>query len=160
GGARLYVARVYNGTGGLASGAIGSLSGTTFDARFPGVDGNGTIKTTAVKAPATVRSMAVAPDRSFAQVTVSAALKEYVKTGGVWKDSAAGTLATPPNPTTDYLVTLTVSATDAGGDELVYTGLGFDPAHPSYVGTVLGAATRRADFLARAFSITVGSGIT
>ena len=60
-----------------------------------------------------------------------------------------------------YVLSLRVTAPSGSGGSLVYDGLGFDPNHPSYLGTVLGQTPpRHIDALQNQIKFTVGSNLT
>ena len=74
--------------------------------------------------------------------------------------NGGSTLSTPPPPNL-YLLTLRVTAPGASGSPLVYDGLGLDPAHPNYLGVVLGdPPPRHVDALQNQIAFTVGSTLT
>lgn len=89
----------------------------------------------------------------------------FVKVGSSWQDMAGHAPvhdwnADGSHPDGAALLTLTVTAIDADGNQIVYEGLGFDSTHPRFVGTVLGATpSRRADALANLFAADVGAGV-
>jgi phage tail sheath protein FI len=59
------------------------------------------------------------------------------------------------------MLTLIVTARDGDGNEITYDDLGFDRAHPRWVGHVLAAMpSRRADQLENMFAITAGNNVT
>ena len=65
-------------------------------------------------------------------------------------------LPTPPPPGL-YLLTVQVTAPGAAGSSLVYDSLGLDPAHPSYLGVVLGQTPpRHIDALQNQVALTIG----
>lgn len=74
--------------------------------------------------------------------------------------NGADTLPTPP-PAGTQVLTLRVTAPGASGSLLVYDGLGLDPAHPNYLGVVLGdTPPRHIDRLQNQVSFTLSSGLT
>lgn len=94
--------------------------------------------------------------------------KYYVKRGNAWLDSSGATLnlgglgpgATPGSVPADF-ITITVIATDADGHSASYPGMGLDPSHRSYLGTVLAMQQkRRVDDLEVPFGVTIGSAVT
>ena len=58
-------------------------------------------------------------------------------TNGAGTTFQSGTNPLPASSPTLYVLTMQVSAQTAGGSAAVFDGLGFDPAHPYYIGTVL-----------------------
>ena len=110
-----------------------------------------------------------APHSGGAQVFLPGASTFYANgTGATYRSGSTQLPATTPAGTTLYALTMRVSAygaasekvTAPGGEQLqVHDGLGFDPAHPSYIGTMLGATPpRHIDALENqvAFNITTG----
>ncbi len=110
-----------------------------------------------------------APHSAGAAVALSGVTTLYANgTGSTFTSGATPLPATTPAGMTLYALTLQVSAYGAasqkvsapGGQQLqVYDGLGFDVAHPSYLGTMLGATPpRHIDSLENqvAFNITAG----
>jgi hypothetical protein len=91
----------------------------------------------------------------------------YVKHGNSWTDSGGNALnlgglgpGDAPGGVADF-ITVSVITQDADGHTATYSGMGLDPKHPSYIGTVLGMAQkRRVDDLETAFGVTVGSAVT
>jgi hypothetical protein len=74
----------------------------------------------------------------------------------------SGTTPLPtPIPANLYVLTASVTATGASGSPQVYDGLGFDPAHPSYIGAALGATPpRHIDALENQIAFTIGANLT
>ncbi len=75
---------------------------------------------------------------------------------------ASATTALPsPLPTGLYVLTMQVSALTAAGAPAVYDGLGFDPNHPYYLGTVLSATPpRHIDALQNQIAFTIGTNLS
>ncbi len=74
--------------------------------------------------------------------------------------SGANPLATP-TPANLYALTMQVSATGASGSPQVFDGLGFDPAHPNYIGAALGATPpRHIDALQNQVAFSIGNTLT
>jgi uncharacterized protein len=79
---------------------------------------------------------------------------------GSFADSGGNSLSTPP-PANLYLLTMSVTATGASGSPQVYNGLGFDPAHPNYIGATLAPTPPRSiDALENQIAFTVGANLT
>jgi len=73
--------------------------------------------------------------------------------------SAGGPLPTPP-PAGLYVLTMSVTVTGASGSPQVYDGLGFDPAHPTYLGAVLAATPpRHIDMLENQIAFKIGANL-
>jgi hypothetical protein len=69
-------------------------------------------------------------------------------------------LASPP-PANLYSLTLQVTAKAASSSPQVFQNLGFDPAHPNYLGTALGATPpRHIDALQNQISFNIGGTLT
>ena len=75
--------------------------------------------------------------------------------------SAAGNSLPAATPAGLYVLTMQVTAATAGGAPAVYDGLGFDPAHPYYIGTVLSATPpRHVDALQNQIAFNIASSLT
>jgi hypothetical protein len=75
--------------------------------------------------------------------------------------STGGTALPTPPPAGLYALTMSVTVTGASGSPQVYDGLGFDPAHPNYLGAVLAAQPpRHIDALENQIAFTIGSSLT
>jgi phage tail sheath protein FI len=71
-----------------------------------------------------------------------------------------GALPNPP-PAGLYALTMSVTASGASGSPQVYDGLGFDPAHPNYLGTALAATPpRHIDALEHQVAFALASDLT
>jgi uncharacterized protein len=79
--------------------------------------------------------------------------------GGTFKSNGTSLPAvTPPGL---YVLTMQVTAATAAGSPAVFDGLGFDPAHPYYLGTVLAAVPpRHIDALQNQVAFTIGQNLT
>jgi uncharacterized protein len=82
-------------------------------------------------------------------------------TNGTAGTFTSGTTPLPnPPPAGVYALTLSVTANGASGAPQVYDGLGFDPAHPNYLGSALAAnPPRRVDALQNQIAFTI-AGVT
>lgn len=144
-----------------------------FVARMPGRVGNGAqptneqpqlrgIQTREILAPAPARALDQAPEGSLARTGTLAAPAFFLKQGGGWRAlDAGGTPATTITVTSSMagavLVTLAVLTTDADGAGLAYDDLGFDRAHPRFVGRVMAERpTRRADQIENLYALRLG----
>jgi phage tail sheath protein FI len=84
-------------------------------------------------------------------------------TAGTFSSSSGGTAlpSTLGATATLYLLTMQVTAMSAAGSPQVYNGLGFDPAHPNYLGAALGPnPPRPIDQLENQISFTLGGTLT
>ncbi|MFL5493837.1 MAG: phage tail sheath family protein, partial [Gemmatimonadales bacterium] len=174
GGSRLYISRVFVAAGddddGIAAATAnvinpaGATPATRFVARFPGSAGNGQVVATLVPVQATARTLATAPGGSIVRVIQDTTPVLFVKRGPTeWRDeddAANAFPATLPTGLTEAkqprtaLLTLTLTATDADGNTATYEDLGFDPAHPRWLGNALSTTpSRRRDHLERLFAI-------
>jgi phage tail sheath protein FI len=73
--------------------------------------------------------------------------------------SSGGPLPSPP-PANLYALTTSVTAGGASGSPQVYDGLGFDPAHPRYLGAALSARPpRHIDALENQIAFQIGSSL-
>ncbi|MGB0904036.1 MAG: phage tail sheath subtilisin-like domain-containing protein, partial [Mangrovicoccus sp.] len=161
GGARLYVARVFtstqvtnpasaNLTANSAAATIASNGGTvgTFQARYPGAGANGTISAYLKRSPASATTLGAAPVGSMAQLTAGdGTISFFVKDGaGIYQPE------TPAGDGSDVLNTgnpggplelltlnleLMTGGSEAEGAPILLEGLGFDAAHPRYLGNAL-----------------------
>jgi phage tail sheath protein FI len=120
-----------------------------------GVDATGTQLTIIRGAGGTTAAAHTANAPVFAPVTVT------FFTNGTSNTFKNGTtpLASPP-PKNLYVLTMSVTATGASGSPQVFDGLGFDPAHPTYLGAALGATPpRHIDALQNQVAFTIGSSL-
>jgi hypothetical protein len=160
GGARLFMARVFNGGGGIArSGFAGEdpddANNLRFIARSPGRSGNGRATVSLTETPVTALSLERAP------------LGTLVNDGGtVYVRGEAGFLDSDANAFAGGLggdetfVTANVLITDGDANETFYDNLGLAPGHPRYIGDVLSPAPdRRVDQLELGFALELGSGV-
>ena len=170
GGSRLYVSRVVGNGAGTAAGnvtAAGSAAekAVRFLSRFPGTLGNGRIDVRETLAPATAAAMAKAPDGSLLLTGAAGAAVYHLKVGDSWHSATA-----PAGPAEDAamlaadsarVVTASVTAIDADGEETRYDGLGFDRSHPAWIGHAMALAPeRRSDQLHDLFAISVGESVS
>ncbi|MDM0018118.1 phage tail sheath family protein [Variovorax saccharolyticus] len=173
GGSRLYVVRTLN-TAALASGAL--LSGgadaenAAIRARFAGAAYNGRVLFREAARPATVRTLGTAPAGSLLSIRVDDTETLYTGSGATWLDngntalSLAGLAAEDTPGGADAvanLVTLAVDVIDADGYAQSWDELGYAPAHPRWLGTVLAQnPANRADALANLVAAQIGSGVS
>jgi len=85
----------------------------------------------------------------------------YRKSGGNWAPESGGAAvaaATLTDPA--QIVTMNLEAEDGDGSIINYEGLGFDPAHSLYVGTVLAEhPSRKSDALQNPYFLAIGPGV-
>jgi len=166
GGARLYVSRVVGASPAMASVQVkaGTSEGVHFAARFPGACGNGRIVVREVVTPISEVGMTNAPVGTLLR-TGTTTPAHHVKVDSDWKpaDNLAGTSAVVATllGATPRIVTLAVLVVDGDGSTMSYEQLGFDGAHPRWVGHVLAATpARRSDHLQNLFAIAIGGGVS
>jgi len=159
GGARLFMSRVFNGSGGIARTAFigGDASDTNnlrFISRSPGLVGNGTVTVTLVQTPVTTLALARAPLGSLMLDGTAV----YVRGAGGWLDSsdtAFGSLSGDEN-----FITANVLIRDGDGNEMFYENLGLAGGHPRYIADILDPTPDRlVDQLELAFAIELGTGV-
>jgi hypothetical protein len=113
-----------------------------------------------------VRAANTAPLGSMLRVVTGTPGNEvvtfYVKGITGWTDgSNTPATLTPTDGMNAQLVSLAAEFADADGYTQVWEDLGFAPAHPRYIGTVLAVTpSNRADALQNSISITFGTGVT
>jgi phage tail sheath protein FI len=161
GGARLFMSRVYNASGGdgiARTAFIGADASDTNNLRFisrsPGRVGNGTATVTLVQTPVTTLALARAPLGSLMLDGTTV----YVRGEGGWADSsdtAFGALSGDEN-----FVTANMLIRDGDGNEMFYENLGLASGHPRYIADVLDPTPDRlVDQLELAFAIQLGTGV-
>ena len=171
GGSRLYVARVYAASApgnGIASSPdivanVAETRRARCVARFPGQAGNGQIAIRLQTAPATKRTMNIAPSGAMVRSGSGVGTVFHVKQNGAWVNAAAEALdlsgladTAIPNGTADFL-SMSVVVTDRDGHATSFDGLGFDRAHPQWIGNVLSVTpSRRSDALEQWLAIEIG----
>ncbi len=181
GGSRLYVSRAVGAGAATASGRVSAAAapaaeeisfvarspGTlgNFVPRSPGTIGGGEIIVREVVTPASAMTMVTAPAGTLLMTSAVNGVTLHLKIGTDWhpanapgdpaEDAAALAAASP------RIVTLLVLATDADGESMTFDGMGYDRAHPNWVGHVMAETpSRRADHLQNAFAIRIGAGVT
>jgi phage tail sheath protein FI len=159
GGARLYVSRVAGASTAAASTDISVGETSRFVARFPGASGNGSVVIAIQGAATSIAGAAAAINGTVIRVGANA----FVKRAGAWRDSAdAAKVFVAADETTGMeQITLRVVTSDTDGHSTEYDGLGLDPAHKRYIGTILAKnPATRADQLANQFGFDVASTVT
>jgi uncharacterized protein len=162
GGARLYVARVAGASATAAGTDVVNAKTSKFVARFPGASGNGHVAVGIAASPSSPAGANAAIDGSLMRVNSNPVVL-YVKQSGVWRDNAAATHAFDANDAAAGmdLLTLNVTTMDADGTTTSYEGLGLDPQHKRYLGTILKKdPARRADQVSQPFAFDVASTVT
>jgi len=159
GGSTLYVSRVFANNPaahpnpptvvidpGIATSGTAAAGNVVVAARFPGAFLNGwpvTVSLAATKV-SNFSNLANLPPGSLLGTPSTAGSPPVLYANGTTtaftsNAKVPSTLTAATLPAKLYLITLQVSAPGAGGQQMVYTGLGLDPTHPNYVGTTLGA---------------------
>jgi phage tail sheath protein FI len=172
GGSVLYVSRVFAGGGGVGF-AKASDADVTITAAFPGNAGNRTVTISLVSTltPMPTGTTTTLPQGSLlALVTPAPAAPaapvavDFYTNGatGTFKDSGGNSPAGPLAAGAYFCVlTMQVSTTSASGQSVSWSGLGFDPLHPMYIGNVLGPNPPRSiDALENQIQITIKAGTT
>jgi hypothetical protein len=176
GGSMLYVSRVYANNPGATAGTIdpgvaasdapGAVKVVAVG-RFPGAFLNGQTVTVSLT------SSRLLNFNNLANLPAGSLLGEPASGGGSATFYGNGTgaafmsnastpvaLTSGSFPAKLYLLTATVAAPGAAGQQLVYGGLGLDPAHPSYIGSVLGVnPPRPIDQLQNQVWLAIGSSL-
>jgi Bacteriophage tail sheath protein len=161
GGSRLYVARVAGGTP-VSAQSADLMANVRIVARTPGAVGNGTATITIRAQPSSAAALNRAPIGTLARTGSRATpvVFTYYLRGadGNWHDNANA--AMPAAGTIDPLGVEVVTATivTKDGDDLTrsFDDVGFDPAHPRYIGSVMSTTpSRRSDALEQLYGITL-----
>lgn len=163
GGARLYVARVANaGAVAAASPLIvdgGNPAGNArFIARGQGVAGNGTITARLIATPVSAATLARSAQGSLLRFGAAPTLA--VRRGNTWQDTENNPVDVAALASGDVL---SLVLTLAGENEaaVMLEDLGFDRAHPRWVGHVLAVnPVRRIDQLQNMFALEIGEDVS
>jgi phage tail sheath protein FI len=161
GGARLFMARVYNVSGGdgvagsaFAGADADNANNLRFISRSPGRSGNGAVTVNLRTTPVTAISFERAPRGSLMDDGGTV----FVRGESGFVDSGAtafGALSGDEN-----FITADVLYREPGGAELFYEDLGLAPGHPRYIGDVLAPAPDRlVDQLELPFALQAGAGV-
>ena len=161
GGARLFMARVYNASGGdgiarsTFIGADGNnVNNLRFIARSPGRAGNGTVTVTLAQSSVSTLALARAP-RGTLMINGS---NLYVRGATDFRDSTDTAFAAALGD--ENFITANVLIRDGDGNEMFYENLGLANGHPRYIGDILNPTPNRlVDQLELAFAIELGSGV-
>ena len=165
GGARLYVARV-GGAGAVAAASALVVDGgaaaenARFIARTSGAAGNGTVVARLMAAPVSVTTLGNTAQGSLLRFGTGPTPTLAVRRGNAWQNAAGAPVALAGLTNTEIL-TLAVTLTDASGAAILLDDLGFDSAHPRWVGHVLAVnPLRRIDQLQNLFALEIGANVT
>jgi len=163
GGARLFMARVYNASGGdgiALSAFVGADTDNAKNLRFisrsPGQAGNGTLTVTLVQSPVTTMALARAPRGTLmvdgTDIYVRGAADFRSETNNAFTATLGGN---------EHFITANVLIRDIDGNELFfYENLGIAAGHPRYIGDILAPTPNRlVDQLEHAFAIELGTGV-
>lgn len=173
GGSRLYVVRTLNSAA-VASGSLlaggSDAENASIRARFAGAAYNGRVLFREAARSATVRTLGTAPAGSLLSIRVGDTETLYTGSGATWLDSGNTALSltglaagdTPGGAgSVANLVTLAVDVIDADGYAQSWDELGYAPAHPRWLGTVLAQnPANRADALANLVAAQIGNGVS
>lgn len=162
GGARLFVARVYNegSDDGIArSGFIGADADNDnnlrFIARAPGVGGNGRITVSLVQTPVTTIAMERAPMGTLMVDGTTV----FVKRSTTFRDGANAAFVGPLGDD-EFFISANVLIRDGDGNESFFENLGLGETHPRFIGAILNPTPPRlVDQLEMAYAIELGSGV-
>jgi phage tail sheath protein FI len=160
GGARLYVTRAAAGVA-AASADVVATKTSKFTARFVGDAGNGSVRVALNRTPIKAQAASNAIDGSLIRIN-SATPAFALRVAGAWKDASSAAAKDLSSVTdTMQLLTVTVTTTDKDGGVQTYEGLGLDPAHKQYIGTILHHdGNGRDDQVSRLFYFDVASTVT
>lgn len=161
GGARLFMARVYNPSGGdgiarsdFVGGDPSDVNNLRFVSRSPGRNGNGSVTVSLQETPVTALSLQRAPHGTLMDDNGSVFVREesgFVDSGG----TAFGALSGDEN-----FITANVLIRDQDGNEMFYENLGLSEGHPRFIGDILNPSPNRlVDQLELAFAIAPGTGV-
>lgn len=163
GGSELYVARVFAakaGETGIAAGGTVADDNVGVTARFPGAFGNQTI-TVNLTARATKTVSGMPPGSLLAEIPSGGGDITFYTNGttGTFTDGENKSLASPV-PDGVFALTMGVTVKGATGQPSVFEGLGFDPAHPRYLGAMLGSKPpRHIDALENQIAFQIGKSL-
>ena len=163
GGARLFMARVYNPSGGdgiartsFIGGDADNVNNLRFIARSPGRTGNGTVTVTLSRSAVTTLALARAPLGTL----ILDGDEVFVRGAAGFVDDADAAFAGPLSGD-EFFVTANVLIRDGEGNEMFYENLGLAAGHPRYIGDLLNPAPPRlVDQLELAFALQLGTGVT
>ncbi len=117
-----------------------------------------TFNVTAVDATGTIVTVDQAAGLTVTAGTPVYAPIQYYANGAGSFSAINGQFPQPVTPVM-YVLTIQVTASTAAGNPAVFDGLGFDPAHPYYIGQVLGATPpRHIDGLQNQVGFTIAPG--
>jgi uncharacterized protein len=171
-GSRLYVSRVFTpkgaGDSGKAVGGAVADDKVAITAQYPGSALNGENVTVTLIAAKTKNVSNLPPGTLLVQLTPPAAeggevtqTFYYNGTGTSFKKVGDDSAFQLPDKDAVYAVTVSVAVPSASGATSVYEGLGLDPNHPLYIGTLLGPnPPRRIDALENQVQVAIGKNLT
>jgi len=162
GGARLFMARVFNATGGdgeARSGFIGAdavnANNLRFIARSPGRVGNGTVTVSLNLSPVTTMAMSRAPRGTLMVDNATV----FVRGAADFRD-ATNVAFTAALGGDENFISANVLIRDGDGNEMFYENLGLAAGHPRYIGDILDPTPDRlVDQLELAFALELGTGV-
>ncbi|MBV5316383.1 MAG: phage tail sheath family protein [Desulfobulbaceae bacterium] len=162
GGARFFMARVYNASGGdgiarsaFVGGDADDANNLRFISRSPGRAGNGTVTVTLGSIPVTALALARAPRGTL---MVDGA-DVYVRGAADFRDAGNNAFAGPLSGN-EIFIAANVLIRDGDGNEMFYENLGLAEGHPRYLGAILDPTPDRlVDQLELAFAIELGAGV-
>ena len=162
GGARFFMARVYNASGGdgiarsaFVGGDADDANNLRFISRSPGQVGNGTVTVTLGSVPVTALALARAPRGTL---MVDGA-DVYVRGAANFRD-AGNTVFAGPLSGDEHFISANVLIRDSDGNEMFYENLGLAEGHPRSIGAILDPTPDRlVDQLELAFAIELGTGV-
>lgn len=162
GGARLFMARVYNPSGGdgiarsaFVGGDADDANNIRFISRSPGRAGNGTVTVTLVQSPVTTLALARAPRGTLMVDNTTV----YVRGAADFRDDANAVFAAALGGDENF-ITANVLIRDGDGNEMFYENLGLADGHPRYIGDILDPTPDRlVDQLELAFALELGDDV-
>lgn len=162
GGARLFMARVYNASGGdgiarsaFVGGDADNANNLRFISRSPGRAGNGTVTVSLAQTPVTALALARAPQGALMVDGTTV----FVRGAADFRDDANAAFAGPLSGDENF-ITANVLIRDGDGNEMFYENLGLAAGHPRYIGDILDPTPDRlVDQLELAFAIELGDDV-
>ena len=162
GGARLFMARVYNASGGdgiarspFVGGDAANANNLRFIARSPGRAGNGTVTVTLAQVPVTAMALA----RASRGTLMVDGVNVFVRGATDFRDDTNTAFAAALGGDENF-ITANVLIRDGDGNETFFENLGLAEGHPRYIGAILNPTPDRlVDQLELAFAIELGTGV-
>ncbi|MCB9742420.1 MAG: phage tail sheath subtilisin-like domain-containing protein [Alphaproteobacteria bacterium] len=166
GGSRLYVARAFEANAANDSGhAANTLAGAGITliriaARFPGRSGNGSVSFREARQAVSGGAISKLPLGTVVEIPGATPADPVViarLTATGWKDGAGGDVTAPTAAT---VLTASMTAVDGDGNVQLADAMGYDRAHPRYVGNVLSETpSRRVDALQNMYAVVIGTSV-